>query len=94
MQQRKADVLPLFRPGELPPAAAMVSTTLPRTAIALPILWHAVTLVRSYKARKRETPLWLALDVIGLSWSLLPVGKAIIKSPRTDHLLWLILRRI
>lgn len=82
------------RPGQLPPAAALVATRYTRTAVALPILWHAVTLARSFKARKRETKFWLALDVIGLSWSLLPVGKAIVQSPRADHLVWQILRRL
>jgi hypothetical protein len=70
------------RPGELPPAATLVSQRFSRTAVALPILWHAVTLGRSWKARKHEAKVWLALDLIGLSWSLLPVGKAILGRER------------
>lgn len=64
--------------GTLPPAAALVALRSPRTAVALPILWHAVTLGRSWHARGHESRVWLALDVVGITWSLLPVGKAIV----------------
>lgn len=62
---------------QLPPAAAIVSQRNAKLAIALPILWHAVTLARSYQIRSKSHPFWLALDVIGTAWSLIPVAQAV-----------------